>query len=69
MYLIKYSILFPFFSKSGPSNKSRPGTATSIKVLKVKNGNGEELKDARFVEVMKSAGTRIKSATSDGNFE
>ena len=50
-------------------SKSRPSTATDIKVLKVRDGEGQELKDARFVEVMKSAGTRIKSATSDGNFK
>ena len=55
-----------FFSKNGPSTKSRPSTATDIKVLKVRNGDGQELRDARFVEVIKSAGKRIKSASSDG---
>ena len=61
--IIIYNI---FFSKNGPSTKSRPSTATDIKVLKVRNGDGQELRDARFVEVMKSAGKRIKSASSDG---
>ena len=37
-----------------------------IKVLTVKDGEGRELGDARFVEVLRSAGTRIKSATTDG---
>ncbi len=39
---------------------------SEIKVLTVKDGEGRELDDARFVEVLRSAGTRIKSATSDG---
>lgn len=38
-----------------------------IKVLTVKNGDGHELKEARFVEIMKTAKERIKSATSIGN--
>jgi len=33
--------------------------------LTVKNGEGHELKEAKFVEIMKE---RIKSATSAGNF-
>ncbi len=39
-----------------------------IKVITVKNGEGQELKEARFVEIMKSARQRLKSATSLGEF-
>ena len=49
------------------SSKSNMSTE-DIKVLTVRNGEGEELKDARFVEVLKSAGKRIKSASSEGQF-
>jgi hypothetical protein len=34
----------------------------NVQVLSVRNGNGQDLKDARFVEILRSAGTRIKSA-------
>ena len=44
-------------------SKSRPSTATDIKVLKVRDGEGQELKDARFVEVMREAGAARKLAT------
>jgi len=36
--------------------------------LTVKNGEGHELKEAKFVEIMRTAKERIKSATSAGNF-
>ena len=35
--------------------------------MTVKNGDGHELKEAKFVEIMKTAKERIKSATSIGN--
>ena len=37
-----------------------------MRILNVRNGNGEDVKDARFVEVLKSAGSRIKSASNEG---
>ena len=40
-----------------------------IKVLTVKNGEGQELKEARFVEILKSAKERIKSAGSLSKFQ
>lgn len=53
-----------YFYKSKLGIKSasrRPDSVTSIssgiKVLKVRNGDGQELKDAKFVEVLKSANT------------
>jgi hypothetical protein len=57
-------LIFQISSKLKRFN-SRTST-DEIKVLTVKNGNGEELKDARFVEVLRSARQRIKSATEEG---
>ena len=52
------------------SHRKRPfGTMEDeIKVLTVKNGEGQELKEARFVEILKSAKERIKSAGSLSKF-
>ena len=33
-----------------------------MQVLSVRNGNGQDVKDAKFVEILRSAGSRIKSA-------
>lgn len=45
-------------SKLGMKSNTRPesgsSTTSGIKVLKVRNGDGQELKDARFVELLKS---------------
>jgi hypothetical protein len=57
-------LIFQISSKLKRFN-SRTST-DEIKVLTVKNTNGEELKDARFVEVLRSARQRIKSATEEG---
>ena len=42
------------------------GSERDIQVLTVKDGEGNELRDARFVEIIKSARNRIKSAASIG---
>ena len=42
------------------------GSESDIKILTVHDGDGQELKDARFVEVLKSAKNRLKSAASSG---
>eukprot|EP00095_Tigriopus_kingsejongensis_P012458 maker-scaffold696_size110080-snap-gene-0.13 protein:Tk12458 transcript:maker-scaffold696_size110080-snap-gene-0.13-mRNA-1 annotation:"cad86_drome ame: full" len=42
------------------------GSEGDIQVLTVTDGEGRELKDARFVEIMKSAKDRIRSAASLG---
>ncbi len=44
-------------------------TEDDIKVITVKNGEGQELKEARFVEIMKSARERLKSARSLSKFK
>ena len=48
---------------------ARVGSEREIQVLTVKDGNGRELKDARFVEIFKSARQRMKSAASIGKFQ
>ena len=40
-----------------------PATEEDIQVLTVRDGEGKTLQDARFVEILKSAKSRIKSAT------
>ena len=45
------------------------GSERDIQVLTVKDGEGNELRDARFVEIMKSARNRIKSAASIGEYQ
>ena len=40
-----------------------PATEEDIQVLTVRDGDGKALQDARFVEILKSAKSRIKSAT------
>ena len=42
------------------------GSEREIQVLTVKDGAGKELRDARFVEIMRSAKNRIRSAASLG---
>ena len=50
-------------SKTIRRNSTSP---SDLRILNVRNGNGEDVKDARFVEVLKSAGSRIKSASNEG---
>lgn len=40
-----------------------PATEEDIQVLTVRDGEGKTLQDARFVEILKSAKSRIKSAS------
>ena len=40
-----------------------PATEEDIQVLTVRDGEGKALQEARFVEILKSAKSRIKSAT------
>ena len=35
----------------------------TVQILSVRDGSGEDLKEAKFVEIRKSAAHRIKSAT------
>ena len=44
-------------------NKVGPATEEDIQVLTVRDGEGKQLQDARFVEILKSAKSRIRSAT------
>ena len=46
---------------------SDPTQDPEITVLTVKNERGEDLKDAKFVEIIKSAKNRIRSAISRGS--
>jgi hypothetical protein len=62
-YLHRKNVLFLFASHR--KRFSPFGTTEDdIKVITVKNGEGQELKEARFVEIMKSARERLKSARS-----
>ena len=45
-------------------NKVSPAKDEDIQVLTVKDDEGKPIKDARFVEILKSAKTRIKSASA-----
>ena len=48
-------------------SKSKPrqiGSSDDIRVLTVKNESGQELRDAKFVEVLRSAGRRIRTASA-----
>ena len=56
-------MVFFFCSKTIRRNSTSP---SDLRILNVRNGNGEDVKDARFVEVLKSAGSRIKSASKEG---
>ena len=49
--------------KDTTRNKVGPATEEDIQVLTVRDGEGKTLQDARFVEILKSAKSRIKSAT------
>ena len=49
--------------KDSSLNKVGPATEEDIQVLTVRDGEGKTLGDARFVEILKSAKSRIKSAT------
>ena len=40
------------------------GSSDDIRILTVKNGTGQEIKDAKFVEVLRSAGQRIRTASA-----
>ena len=40
-----------------------PASEEDIQVLTVRDGEGKQLGDARFVEILKSAKSRIRSAT------
>ena len=55
-----------FSDGSSGDGGSRVGSAGDIHVLTDKDGDGREIKDAKFVEIMKSARNRIKSAASLG---
>ena len=48
-------------------SKTKPrqiGSSDDIRVLTVKNESGQELRDAKFVEVLRSAGRRIRTASA-----
>ena len=49
--------------KDSSVNKVGPATEEDIQILTVRDGEGKQLQDARFVEILKSAKSRIKSAT------
>ena len=49
--------------KDTTRNKVGPSTEEDIQVLTVRDGEGKTLQDAKFVEILKSAKSRIKSAT------
>ena len=51
--------------KDTTRNKVSPATEEDIQVLTVRDGEGKPLQDARFVEILKSAKSRIKSATDN----
>ena len=50
-------------SHYGMERSKKDNDENDITVLTVKNGQGQELKDAKFVEVLRSAKNRIRSAT------
>ena len=49
------------YSKTQPTQM---GSSDDIRVLTVKNESGQELKDAKFVEVLRSASRRIRTASA-----
>ena len=54
-------IKYLFYSKTKPR---QIGSSDDIRVLTVKNESGQELRDAKFVEVLRSAGRRIRTASA-----
>ena len=49
--------------KDSTRNKVGPASEEDIQVLTVRDGEGKQLQEARFVEILKSAKSRIRSAT------
>lgn len=48
-----------------PKKNDQPETPEDIKVITVKDGQGQDLKDARFVEMFRNAHRRVRSASTD----
>ena len=53
-----------YLYKKDKTQPSQMGSSDDIRVLTVKNESGQELKDAKFVEVLRSAGRHIRTASA-----
>ena len=66
MFFFREIEVLSFFFCCSKTIRRHSTSPSDLRILNVRNGNGEDVKDARFVEVLKSAGSRIKSASKEG---